>query len=96
MFGTTSKRQIFTRVNEDIILIHQDSMSTSSNFNSCNCYLVKINENDYVVIDPGCSRSTGCNHWRRNHSSESGQKALVILPARATAKARVTTVAYED
>ncbi len=51
----TKRQQVYTQINDDIILIHQDSM-TSMNFNTCNCYLIKVNEKDYAVIDPGCSR----------------------------------------
>ena len=49
------KQQIYTQITKDIILIYQDSME-SLNFNSCNSYLIKINNNDYVIIDPGCSK----------------------------------------
>lgn len=51
----SSKKKIYTKVNEDIILIHQDSMATM-NFNSCNCYLININNKEYAIIDPGCSK----------------------------------------
>jgi len=51
----SSNKKIYTKVNEDIILIHQDSMATM-NFNSCNCYLININNNEYAIIDPGCSK----------------------------------------
>lgn len=78
MFGTTSKRQMFTKVNDDIILIHQDSMSSSSNFNSCNCYLIKLKENEYVVIDPGCSRSKLNKTLRKNGIEYSDLKYILI------------------
>ncbi|MFX1492900.1 MAG: MBL fold metallo-hydrolase [Promethearchaeota archaeon] len=51
----SSNKKIYTKINENIILIHQDSMATM-NFNSCNCYLIKINNNKYAIIDPGCSK----------------------------------------
>jgi len=78
MFGTTSKRQMFTRVNDEIILIHQDSMASSSNFNSCNCYLIKINEHDYIVIDPGCSRSKLNKTLKKNGIEYSDLKYALI------------------
>ena len=78
MFGTTSKRQMFTRVNDEIILIHQDSMASSSNFNSCNCYLIKINEHDYLVIDPGCSRSKLNKTLKKNGIEYSDLKYALI------------------
>lgn len=49
------KQQIYSQVTKDIILIYQDSME-SLNFNSCNSYLIKLNNNDYAIIDPGCSK----------------------------------------
>ncbi|MFX1267717.1 MAG: MBL fold metallo-hydrolase [Promethearchaeota archaeon] len=51
----TSNKKIYTKINENIILIHQDSMATM-NFNSCNCYLIHINDKEYAIIDPGCSK----------------------------------------
>lgn len=61
----SAKKDIFTKINEDIILIHQDSMETM-NFNSCNSYLVKINNNDYAIIDPGCSKKKLNTTLRQN------------------------------
>ena len=49
------KQQTYFQVTKDIILIHQDSME-SLNFNSCNSYLIKIDNDEYVIIDPGCSK----------------------------------------
>ncbi|MFX0025678.1 MAG: MBL fold metallo-hydrolase [Candidatus Hermodarchaeota archaeon] len=51
----SSNKKLFTKVNEEIILIHQDSMATM-NFNSCNCYLINISKKEYAIIDPGCSK----------------------------------------
>ncbi len=45
----------FMKVNDKIILIYQDSMK-SMNFNTCNTYLLKLDENEYAIIDPGCSK----------------------------------------
>lgn len=53
MFG--KKRPIFTKINDDIILIHQELMR-SMNFNTCNSFILKLNESDYAIIDPGCSK----------------------------------------
>ena len=78
MFGSSSKRQIFTRVNDEILLIHQDSLTSSSNFNSCNCYLLKINDKDYVVIDPGCSRAKLNKTLRINGIDYSNLKYVYI------------------
>ncbi|MFW9951323.1 MAG: MBL fold metallo-hydrolase, partial [Candidatus Thorarchaeota archaeon] len=47
--------RVFSKINEDIFLIHQDSME-SMNFNTCNSYLVKLENTGYIIIDPGCSR----------------------------------------
>ena len=57
MISGHSKRetQAYSVIKEDILLIHQDSMETM-NFNSCNCYLIKLDKKDYAIIDPGCSR----------------------------------------
>ena len=57
MISGHSKRetQAYSVIKEDILLIHQDSMETM-NFNSCNSYLIKLDEKDYAIIDPGCSR----------------------------------------
>lgn len=48
------KHSVFSQINDNIILIYQDSMA-SMNFNTCNSYLIKINDNKYAIIDPGCS-----------------------------------------
>lgn len=45
----------WTRVSDDIFLIFQDSMK-AMNFNTCNSYLLKIADNEYAIIDPGCSK----------------------------------------
>ncbi len=58
--------QAWSRINEDIILIHQDSMD-SMNFNSCNSYLIKIEDNNYAIIDPGCSRKKFNKTLKDNH-----------------------------
>lgn len=78
MFGFANKGQMFTRVNNEIILIHQDSLSSSSNFNSCNCYIVKISDKDYIVIDPGCSRSKLNKTLRKNGIEYSNLKYVYI------------------
>ncbi len=59
------KQEPFTRVNDSIILIHQDSMK-NMNFNSCNCYVVKIEDEDFAVIDPGCSKRKFVKALRSN------------------------------
>jgi glyoxylase-like metal-dependent hydrolase (beta-lactamase superfamily II) len=48
------KRQVFSKINEDIILIHQDSMA-SMNFNTCNSYILRLRDNEFAIIDPGSS-----------------------------------------
>ncbi len=48
----------FFQVTDQITLIFQDSIGLTS-FNTCNSYLLKLNEiNDkaYAIIDPGCSK----------------------------------------
>lgn len=78
MFGFADKGQMFTRVSDEIILIHQDSLSSSSNFNSCNCYLIKLSDDDYIVIDPGCSRSKLNKTLRKNGIEYSNLKYVYI------------------
>ena len=46
------KRLPFTKINDELILIHQESMA-SMNFNTCNSYIAKLNDKDYAIIDPG-------------------------------------------
>ena len=49
------ENKAYSLINDEIILIHQDSME-SMNFNTCNSYLVKLCDFEYIIIDPGCSR----------------------------------------
>ncbi|MBD3214571.1 MAG: MBL fold metallo-hydrolase [Candidatus Lokiarchaeota archaeon] len=43
------------KINEKTTLIPQESM-ISFNFNTCNSYLIKINPNEFAIIDPGISK----------------------------------------
>lgn len=48
------KSQPFYKIDDNTCMIFQDK--TSVNFNSCNCYLIR-DDNETVIIDPGCSLS---------------------------------------
>ncbi len=60
------KKNAFLKVTDDIFLIFQDSMS-SMNFNTCNTYILKLSENEYILIDPGCSRKKFNTTLKKNN-----------------------------
>jgi len=46
-------KDLFFNITDDIYMIFQESMK-NLNFNSSNSYLIRYEENKFVVIDPGC------------------------------------------
>ncbi len=75
--GSGTRQQACTQINDDIILIHQDSMS-SMNFNSCNCYLIRVSDENYAIIDPGCSKRKFNATLKQNNINFSNLKYIYI------------------
>jgi glyoxylase-like metal-dependent hydrolase (beta-lactamase superfamily II) len=77
---SNKNKQVYSVINDNIILIYQDSMD-SMNFNSCNSYLVKINDKDYAIIDPGCSRRKLITTLKENNINFSNLKYYYLTHA---------------